>query len=124
VIKGVFDEAGDRTVVFGGHEKQAPGFGNPGLEPQHRGCRIRIVILIVERQVFDRELLQREVRRREFDHCVRQFAVEGFTPQAADDGCGLKPAHDVSLTTSGGAIGWSVCDSPVSSLPRIESRPW
>ena len=63
-------------VVFGGDEQKALGSGDFALQPLDGLGRVRIVVLVVDRQVADLYLFERELRRRHLYDGVSQFAVE------------------------------------------------
>src|SRR5690606_21173518 len=85
MIDRVLQYAGDRAVVLGGDEQQSAGSRDLSLQPNDRFGLAGIVILVVERQVVDLELLEREVRRRERRHGLRQLPVERVAAKAAAD---------------------------------------
>ena len=56
---------------------------------------MRIVVLIVEGQVADLDLRERELRRRQLHESVGELAVERVAAQAADDDGDVIVAHCV-----------------------------
>ena len=76
---------GIARVVFGRHEQEALRRADPLLHVEHGRRLLRVVVLVVERQLADRHVLEREVRRRELHDRVRQLAIVGVAPKAADD---------------------------------------
>ncbi len=76
MVDCVLEHAGDRTVVFGRNEQKALGSLDFVLQPFDGLGLVRVVVLVVERQVADLHLLERELRRCQFYNGVCQLAVE------------------------------------------------
>jgi hypothetical protein len=74
MIDRVLEHAGQRTVVLG---------RDVGLQPRDGRARARVIILVVERQVADLHLVDRERRRRQFRHGLSQLAIERIAATAA-----------------------------------------
>ena len=58
VINRVLEHTGDRTVVFSGDEQQALSRRDFGLQPLDGLGWVRVVVLVVQRQVADLHLLE------------------------------------------------------------------
>jgi hypothetical protein len=76
MIKRIFQYARHRAVVFRRHKQQSVRLPNVTLQPPDRLRRIAVIILIVERQITDGQVLEREFWRAEFYHRIGQFAIE------------------------------------------------
>src|SRR5687768_2280967 len=92
MIEGVLEHAGKRAIVFGSHEHHRVDRAKVALESLNLGRLRPIVVLVVQRKVADAQLLEGEVRRREFDQRDREFSIERILPEASDDVTNL-PGH-------------------------------
>ena len=63
MVDGVLEDAWDRTVVFGGNEQQTLCCSDLSFQPFDLGRLVGIIILIVEREIADLRMLEREVSR-------------------------------------------------------------
>ena len=61
VIDRVLEHTGDRTIVFSGDEQQALRRRDFSFQPLDGLGWVRVVVLVVQRQVADLQLLKREV---------------------------------------------------------------
>ena len=64
VINGVLEHTWYRTVVFGRNEQNSLSAFDFVLQPLDGLSLIRVVVLIVQRQITDLHLLKLELRRR------------------------------------------------------------
>jgi hypothetical protein len=76
VVDGVLEDGWDRTVVFGRDEQQTLYCGDLGLQPFDLGRLAGIIVLIVEREVADLRLLEREVGWGKLRDGLASFALD------------------------------------------------
>src|SRR5450759_3434414 len=94
VVDCVLEHAGDRAVVFGRNEQKALGALDFVLQPLDGLGLVRVVVLVVKRQVADLHLLERKLRGCQFYNGACQFAVERIVAKASDDNGDLVFTHD------------------------------
>ena len=92
-IERILDHAGHAMIIFGRGNDNAVRFANGGTQSGDRGRRrVGIQILIIKRQIIERE----DAQLRLFAECIVQrledLCVEGVTAQAAGDA--EKKGHD------------------------------
>ena len=76
VVDGILQNAGDGPVVFRRDEQQPPRRRDFLLDALDGLSLICVVVLIVQRQVADLELFERNLRRRQFSYRIGELAVE------------------------------------------------
>ena len=81
----VLEQSGNGTVVLRRHEQQAVGGGDLRLEAHHAARELAFEVLIVERQIADRDEIELRLVGAEPRKRVRELAVDGFAAIAADD---------------------------------------
>src|ERR1035437_5835383 len=84
MVDRVLEHPGNGTVVFGSDEQKTPGRSTFALQPLDRLGLVRVVVLVVKRQVADLHLLERKLRRRQFHDGIRQLTVIGIPAKTAD----------------------------------------
>src|SRR5208283_80313 len=76
VVDGVLEYTRYRTVVFGCNEQNALGVLDFVLQSLDGLGLVRVIVLIVWRQVTDLHLLERKLRRRQLYNGISKFAIE------------------------------------------------
>ena len=79
--------------MLGGDEQQGVGSGEVSLEAGDRRRHRIFVILVVHRQVVDRDEFGLELIGAEADQRLGELAVDGFAPVAADQDAELVLCH-------------------------------
>ena len=94
MVDGIFQEAWDRPVVLRCHKQQPLRCGDLRLEPPNLRSLVRVVILIVKRQITDLELVQREIGWSEPGQSTSQLVVERLAAKTSCENGDLVLAHD------------------------------
>ena len=82
MVDGIFEHAGNGAIVFGRKEQNSLCVLDFAFQTFDGSGLILIVILVVERQVADLYLLERELWRRQFRDGASELPVEGIAAQA------------------------------------------
>jgi hypothetical protein len=97
MVDSVLKDARERTIVFGGDEKQTLRGSDLSFQPFDRERLIGIIILIVEREVADLRMLEREFGRSKLRDRLGEPGVKGIVSQAAHDDCNVDLTHGLSF---------------------------
>ena len=109
MVDRILENIGNRAVVLGGDEHQPAGRGDASLQPLDRFGLVRVVVLVVERQIADVQLLERKLWRRQLHDGVGELAVERRVAKAADNDCDAVLTHDRLLGRFGKVSPWRAC---------------
>ncbi len=85
VVERVLEHTRDRSIVFGRNEQDTVRFGDLFLQAFDGLRLVRVIVLVVQRQVTDLCLLEQKLCRRESGHRACQLAIKGITAKASDD---------------------------------------